>query len=94
MDSLIIVATFLISIAIGMLIGMVLRKKIAESKIEGAEKEAKRLVDLAKVEAENMKKIKRLKKEEAKFKSKKQESFKRRKIWKNALKNLRKKKKI
>ena len=36
MDSLIIVATFLISIAIGMLIGMVLRKKIAESKIDGA----------------------------------------------------------
>ena len=56
MNSLIIVATFLISIAIGILIGMILRKKIAESKIEGAEKEAKRLVDLAKVEAENMKK--------------------------------------
>ena len=35
---------------------MTLRKKIAESKIESAEEEAKRLVDLAKVEAENMKK--------------------------------------
>ena len=56
MNSLIIVATFLISIAIGIAIGMVLRKKIAESKIEGAEQEAKRLVDMAKVEAENMKK--------------------------------------
>lgn len=56
MNGLIIVATFLISIAIGILIGMILRKKIAESKISGAEQEAKRLVDLAKVEAENMKK--------------------------------------
>ena len=56
MDSLIIVATFLISLAIGLGLGMVLRKRIAESKIQGAEQEAKRLVDLAKVEAENMKK--------------------------------------
>ena len=56
MNSMIIIATFLISIAIGMVIGMILRKKIAESKIESAENEAKRLVDLAKVEAENLKK--------------------------------------
>ena len=56
MNSLIIIATFLISLAIGVAVGMQLRKKIAESKIEGAEKEAKRLVDLAKVEAENMRK--------------------------------------
>ena len=56
MNSLIIIATFLISIAIGVVVGMQLRKKIAESKIDGAEKEAKRLVDLAKVEAENMRK--------------------------------------
>ena len=56
MDSLIIVATFLISLAIGIGLGMFLRKRIAESKIQGAEQEAKRLVDLAKVEAENMKK--------------------------------------
>ena len=35
---------------------MAIRKKIAESKIEGAEKEAKRLVELAKIEAENLKK--------------------------------------
>ena len=34
---------------------MVVRKKIAESKIQGAEEEAKRLVDLAKIEAENLK---------------------------------------
>ena len=56
MNSLIIIATFLISLAIGIIVGMTLRKKIAESKIESAEEEAKRLVDLAKVEAENMKK--------------------------------------
>ena len=56
MNSLIIIATFLISLAIGVVVGMQLRKKIAESKIDGAEKEAKRLVDLAKVEAENMRK--------------------------------------
>ena len=56
MNSLIIVATFLISLAIGIAAGMVIRKKIAESKIESAEQEAKRVVDLAKVEAENMKK--------------------------------------
>ena len=56
MNGLIIVATFLISIAIGIIVGMMLRKKIAESKIESAEEEAKRLISLAKVEAENMKK--------------------------------------
>lgn len=56
MDTLIIIAVFLISIVIGILVGMTLRKKIAESKIEGAEKEAKRILDLAKIEAENMKK--------------------------------------
>ena len=56
MNSLIIIATFLISLVIGIIIGMIMRKKIAESKIESAEQEAKRLVDLAKVEAENIKK--------------------------------------
>ncbi len=56
MDYLIIVAAVLISLAIGVIVGTILRKKIAESKIDGAEKEAKRLVDLAKIEAENMKK--------------------------------------
>ena len=56
MNSIIIIATFLISLAIGIVIGMTIRKKIAESKIESAEQEAKRLIDLAKVEAENMKK--------------------------------------
>lgn len=53
---LIVVATFLISIAIGILVGMMLRKRIAESKIESAENEAKRLLEIAKKEAENTKK--------------------------------------
>ena len=56
MNTVVIIATFLISIAIGIFLGMFLRKRIAESKIQGAELEAKRLVDLAKVEAENIKK--------------------------------------
>ncbi len=52
----IIIAAILVSLAIGIPVGMILRKKVAESKIQGAEKEAKRLVDLAKIEAENLKK--------------------------------------
>ena len=55
MDNLIMIAAILISLAIGLVIGTILRKKIAESKIQGAEEEAKRLVDLAKIEAENLK---------------------------------------
>ncbi len=54
--SLIVLVTFVISIAVGIFLGMFIRKRIAESKIQGAEQEAKRLIDLAKVEAENMKK--------------------------------------
>jgi len=69
MNSLIIVATFLISIAIGIVVGMILRKKVAESKIQGAEQEAKRLVDLAKIEAENMKKEEIIKAKEEIMKS-------------------------
>ena len=56
MDILIIVAAVLISLAIGAIIGMAMRKKIAESKIESAEQESKRIVELAKIEAENLKK--------------------------------------
>ncbi len=56
MTIVIVVAAVLISLAIGIPIGMVYRKKVAESKIQGAENEAKRLVDLAKIEAENLKK--------------------------------------
>ena len=52
----VIVAAILISLAIGIFVGMAYRKKIAESKIGNAEDEAKRIVDMAKIEAENMKK--------------------------------------
>ncbi len=54
----IIIATILISLAIGILIGIVYRKKIAESKINSAEEEAKKIVKTAKTEAENLKKAK------------------------------------
>ena len=56
MNGIIIIAAVLISLAIGIVVGTLLRKKIAESKIGGAEQEAKRLLDQAKVEADNMKK--------------------------------------
>ena len=52
----IIVPAVLISLAIGAVIGIIYRKKVAESKVGSAEQEAKRLVDLAKIEAENLKK--------------------------------------
>ena len=55
-DILIVVITFLISAAIMIPVGMILRKKIAESKIQGAENEANRLLENAKIEAENKKK--------------------------------------
>ena len=54
----IIIAAVLISLAIGVLIGIAYRKKVAESKINGAEEEAKKIVNMAKVEAENLKKSK------------------------------------
>lgn len=56
MDIVIIIAAVLISLAVGFLVGIVYRKKVAESKIQGAENEAKRLIDLAKIEGENLKK--------------------------------------
>ncbi len=56
MNIVIIIAAVLISLAIGSVFGIAYRKKVAESKIQGAENEAKRLVDLAKIEAENLKK--------------------------------------
>jgi ribonuclease Y len=55
-EILILVVTFLISTAIMIPIGFILRKKIAESKIESAENEAKRLLENANIEAENKKK--------------------------------------
>jgi len=52
----IIIATILISGVVFIPIGIIIRKKIAESKIGGAENEAKRLLELASKEAENIKK--------------------------------------
>ena len=49
------IAAILISFAIGVPVGIAYRKKIAESKISSAEEEAKKLVDMAKIEAENKK---------------------------------------
>ena len=54
----IIIAAVLISLAIGILVGIVYRKKIAESKINSAEEESKKIVNMAKIEAENLKKAK------------------------------------
>lgn len=54
----IIIAAVLISLAIGVLVGVAYRKKIAESKINSAEEEARKIVNMAKIEAENLKKSK------------------------------------
>ena len=54
----IIIAAILISLAIGVLLGIVYRKKVAESKIHSAEEESKKIVSMAKIEAENLKKAK------------------------------------
>ncbi len=50
------IAIFLISAVIFTIVGFVMRKKIAESKMKSAENEAKRIVELANKEAENKKK--------------------------------------
>lgn len=60
----IIIAAVLISIAIGIIIGIAYRKKVAESKINSAEEEAKKLVEMAKIEAENLKKAEIIKAKE------------------------------
>ena len=52
----IIIATLLISAVIFIPLGVLLRKKIAESKIRSAELEAQNLIDKAKIDIENMKK--------------------------------------
>ena len=51
-----IIVTFLVSVAIAAPIGYIVRKKIAESKIQGAEVEAKRLIENAQKEIANIKK--------------------------------------
>ena len=52
----IIVATILVSAAVFIPVGVKIRKKTAESKIQSAEKEAKRIIDNVKIEAENARK--------------------------------------
>ena len=64
LNILIIIAAVLISFAIGIPIGITYRKKIAESKISSAEEEAKKLVEMAKIEAENLKKAEIIKAKE------------------------------
>ena len=56
MNIIIIIATTLISAVIFIPVGMTMRKKVAESKIQSAEAEAKKIMDLAKIDAENKKK--------------------------------------
>ncbi len=53
---LIIVATILISAVIFIPVGVIIRKKIAESKIQSAENEARRMMESVKIEAENLRK--------------------------------------
>ena len=53
---LIVVATILISAVIFIPVGIRIRKKIAESKIQSAEKEAEKILENSKVEAEKLKK--------------------------------------
>lgn len=56
MNIAIIIAAILISAVIFIPIGMIMRKKVAESKIQSAEAEAKKIIELAKIDAENKKK--------------------------------------
>lgn len=56
MDIIINVAVFLISAVIFTFVGMYIRKKLAESKMKSAEAEAKKILDMANIEAENKKK--------------------------------------
>ena len=56
MEIIAIIATLIISAIFFIPLGVLIRKRIAESKVEGAEGEAKRILDLAKKEAETLKK--------------------------------------
>lgn len=56
MEIVIVIATILISAIIFIPVGVLIRKRIAESKIKGAETEAKKILELANKEAENIKK--------------------------------------
>jgi len=50
------IAVFLISAGIFTFVGIFIRKKIAESKIESAENQAKKIIEMANIDAENKKK--------------------------------------
>ena len=56
MEIVINIAIFLISAVIFTFVGIVIRKKIAETKMESAEAESKRIIELANKEAQNIKK--------------------------------------
>lgn len=56
MDIMINIAVFLISAVIFTFVGIYIRKKIAESKMKSAENEAKKIIEMAQIEAENKKK--------------------------------------
>ena len=56
MDIIINIAVFLVSAVIFTFVGITIRKKVAESKIDSAENEAKRIIELAQKEAESKKK--------------------------------------
>ena len=56
MDIIINIAIFLITAVVFTFVGVIVRKKIAESKLKTAENEANRIIEMAKIEAENNKK--------------------------------------
>ena len=56
MDIVINIAVFLIAAVIFTFVGVYIRKKVAESKLNSAENEAKQIIERAKIEAENSKK--------------------------------------
>ena len=56
MEIIINIAVFLITAIIFTFVGVAARKKIAESKLKSAENEAQRIIEMAKIEAENKKK--------------------------------------
>lgn len=56
MDIIIYIAIFLITAIIFTFVGILIRKKVAESKLKSAEDEAKQILERAKIEAENNKK--------------------------------------
>ena len=64
MNTIIIIFAVLISLIIGIFVGVILRKNIAESKFESAENEAKRIIENAKIEAETNRKSEILKAKE------------------------------